>query len=221
MTFQTGEGLGTGVPASALFSLAELVGLRDAAAALEAAKRGLDLQPESPRGNYFAGLFALRAGDRGFADERLAALQQLAAAASGPAGPIYRDVLAAEIAIVDGDVAEARRTLEQVVGEPLWFDWMATWANSGPMFHDALARACLATGDVAPAIETLEALVESGWMRLDYPVTYVRSLHKLGVLELGEGNESEGQAYLRRVLEHWDAAEWAIDEVIDARARIR
>ena len=46
-------------------------------------------------------------------------------------------------------------------------------------------------------------------------------MHTLGVLRLAEGEESEGQAYFRRVLEHWGEAEWAIDEVRDARRRLR
>ncbi|TDI19797.1 MAG: hypothetical protein E2P06_16030 [Acidobacteria bacterium] len=37
--------------------------------------------------------------------------------------------------------------------------------------------------------------------------------------EFGEGEESEGQAYVGRGLEHRGEAEWAIDEVRDARAR--
>ena len=79
-------------------------------------------QPESPRGNYFVGLFALRVGDRESAEERLETLQQLAVTASGPAGPTYRDALLAEMAIVDGDPGGARRILDRVVSQPLWFD---------------------------------------------------------------------------------------------------
>ena len=78
--FREGEGLGTGVPATALISLAELLSLRDSEGALAEMERALALQPASPRGHYFSGWFALRlGGDIAKAEQHLERLGQMAA----------------------------------------------------------------------------------------------------------------------------------------------
>ena len=219
--FQVGEGLSTGVPATALISLAELLSLRDTAAALAEMERALALQPESPRGHYFAGWFALRLrGDVAKAEGHLDRLSRMAANASGPSGPTYRDALEAELALVEGDTARALPILERIAEQNQYFDFMGTWSSSGAAFQDGLVRAYLASGDKPRAIVALETLIASGLERSDHPVLYVRALYELGLLQIELGDRAEGRRNLERFLEHWGEVEWDLPEVADARNRL-
>ena len=219
--FKEGEGMSTGVPATALISLAELLSLKDSEGALAEMERALALQPASPRGHYFSGWFALRqGGDIAKAEQHLERLGQMAATASGLSGPMHHDALEAELALVEGDTARALPILERLAEQNQYVDFTATWSSSGAAFRNGLVQAYLASGDKPKAVEALETLTGSGLERADHPVLFVRALYQLGLLQIELGQLEEGRRNLERFLEHWGEADWDLPEVADARKRL-
>ena len=85
------------------------------------------------------------------------------------------------------------------------------------MIRDGLARSRRALWDQSGEIEALEALVASGFERLDHPVLYVRALFRLGELHLEAGDEAAASGFFERFLEHWGNADWDLAEVMEAR----
>jgi tetratricopeptide (TPR) repeat protein len=200
-----------------LAQLSELKG--DLQGGRQEAERALILQPTGPYALYFAGLFAIRAGDFDAGERHLRTLEQVARAARGPLVPHYRDALAAELLLARGRAREAQPLLESAVNSgKLFYDW---WSY-GPAtaFRDALARIYLAMGDRRKAAEALEALLKNGYEGVADPVTYIRALYVLGKLKLELGDRARGRELLEKFLWHWGKADWDLPEVRDARARL-
>lgn len=195
------EGARSGVPASALQALAELLSFRgDPGGAKREAENALRLQPESPRNLSFAGRYALRAGDRTAAQRHLEKLDQIASGS----GLLYRDGLRAEFALAEGRPQEALSLLEPVVrSRHFLFDWASTYASAGAVWRESLARAYLALGEKEKARDVMADLVSSGVERLNHPVLYVRTLRDLGKLSIELGDAERGRELLKRFEGHW------------------
>jgi tetratricopeptide (TPR) repeat protein len=200
-------------PLLGLARLAEVKG--DLLAARREAERALAIQPKVPLCLYFAGLFAIRAGDLPAGERHLRTLEEVVSVARGPLVPHYRHALAAEIALARGRPLEAQPLLENAVGSgKLFYDF---WnVMPGDAFRDGLARSYLAVGDKEKAAEVLAALVSSRFDR--DPLLSVRALYTLGKLKLELGDQVRGRELLRQFLEHWGKADWDLPEVREARA---
>ena len=211
-----------GHPASSLRALAQLRALRgDLPGAREAAELALAIQPESPRRLYFAGLFALRAGDEATAAARLDTINALLPEIRSHAGWIYRDALQAELHLAGGDPGAAIALLETVLAsDVLLEDFFVDWSTGALMFRDTLARAHVAVGDTQRAVAALEAMVQATFERMNHPVPETLAYYKLGVLHQELGNQQETGRYLQAFLDRWGTADWDLDEVADARRRL-
>ena len=220
--FRTHEGASAGVPASALQTLAELYLLSgDVSAAREELDRALSMQPESWRGLYFAGRMALFDDDPEAAERHHRTLEALPAVERSAAARLYRDALAAERALYDGEVASARRLFADVVSRPLLLDWSSTCSSAGAVFLEGLARAASADEDAAAELDALERLVESGAARIDHPVVYMRAVERLSVLYVERGDRLRGERLLERFLRSWGDSDWELELVDEARTRQR
>jgi tetratricopeptide (TPR) repeat protein len=222
MELRAGEGLEAGTPASVLQSLAELLDLKgDRHAARLEAERALGLQPESPRCLYYAGVFALKDGDPGGARAYLDRMEEVLEIARNPGGEIYAQGLEAELALAGGEAAEARELFERALSSGnLYHDYYATSSVAGTGFRDGLARALLAQGKREEAARALEALLGSGFERVDHPVLHLRALYTLGKLELATGDRAKGKKLLQDFLNHYGEADWSLPEIAEARARL-
>ena len=202
-----------------LQSLANLLELRgDRKGALAAAQDALDLQPRAPMNLYFAGRVTAQSGDTTTATQHLDRLEGLLPELRHSAADLFRDALRAEISLAEGRPVEARDLLEGVMAaRNRWHFFRA----GGTAFREGLARAYLALGEEAKATETLEGILESGYERLSFPTLYLRAMHRLGVLKLEAGDRVEGRRLLEEFLEHWGEADWDLEEVRDAKERLR
>jgi serine/threonine protein kinase/tetratricopeptide (TPR) repeat protein len=218
---RTDEGASGGVPASALQLLAELYLLGgETGAAREEVERALGIQPESFRGLYYAGRVALLDGDAEQALRYLSKLARLPAVETSVAAQIYQRALEGEIALAEGDSNRARETFEALVGRPLMLDWATTCSSSGAAIRDGLVRSYLALGREGDAMKALEDLLASGAERVDHPVIYTQALYRLGRLKLENGRRDEGRRLLMAFLDQWGSADWDLESVADARARL-
>jgi tetratricopeptide (TPR) repeat protein len=214
------EGLWAAMTAGQLQALAELLALKgDVNGARREAERALLIQPEGPYCLYFAGIFAIRAGDIAVAEERLRTLEAVVRTAHGPLVPHYRDALQAEVALARGRPLDARPLLEKALasGTVRYDGWKF---EPGTAFRDGLARTYLALGERKKAASVIETTVASGFERVTHPVPYVQALYTLGTLRLDLGDEPRGRELLRKFLTHWGRADWDIREVRAARARL-
>ncbi len=220
--FRVHEGGAGGVPASALQSLAELLELRgDVLAARRESERALALQPESARGLYFAGRFALRDEDPVAAERYLGRLSALPAVSTSESIAIYKKALEAEIDFFRGRPEKARDKLEPLATSgSLLVDWALTCSSSGAAFRETLSRVYEALGEKEEASHALEELLASGFERMDHPALYVRALYALGVSKVESGDLDAGSRLLEKFLEHWGDSTWELPEVADARARL-
>jgi tetratricopeptide (TPR) repeat protein len=115
-TFEKHEGLEGGIPATVFVALADLLDLKgDPKAARSEADRALAIQRENPMCLYFAGLFALRAGDIAAARDHLKGIESVLAVAKRVMGEVYRDALQAELLLAEGSKNEALRLFEGAV----------------------------------------------------------------------------------------------------------
>jgi len=218
---RTDEGSSGGVPASALQLLAELYLLGgETGAARAEVERALGIQPESFRGLYYAGRMALLDGDSEQAARYLSKLGRLPAAETSAAAQVYLRALEGEMALADGDGERARAILEHVVAGPLMLDWATTCSSSGAAIRDGLVRTYLSLGRDEDAVEALEGLLASGAERVDHPAIYTQALYRLGVLKLESGRREEGRRLLSTYLAQWGSADWELESVSDARARL-
>ena len=218
---RTDEGSSGGVPASALQLLAELYLLGgETGAARAEVERALGIQPESFRGLYYAGRMALLDGDSEQAARYLSKLGRLPAAETSAAAQVYLRALEGEMALADGDGERARAILEDVVAGPLMLDWATTCSSSGAAIREGLVRTYLALGRDEDAVEALEGLLASGAERVDHPAIYTQALYRLGVLKLESGRREEGRRLLSTYLAQWGSADWELESVADARARL-
>jgi hypothetical protein len=189
----------------------------DMAGAREPMRAALELQPNSYRCLYMDALMALRDQDRDAAQARLATLNDLVGKGWSPAAALYRDALAAELALADGRPAEARVGFAALVDSGhLMEDWYVHEDSLGPWVRDGLARAALADGDAAAAEAAWAGLGSSGLERLRQPILWVLSLYQRGRLALQAGRTGEGRQLLEEFLRRWGSVD--LPEVSDARA---
>ena len=220
--FRTHEGGNGGVPASALQLMADLLYVGDEIGeARSELERALSIQPESWRGLYFAGRMALRDDDAESAERYYTKLMELPATRTSASASVYARALEGELLLHRGEAREARELFTSLVEEPLMLDWSSTCSSAGAAIRDGLVRSHLALGDTDLAAHAMEGLLASGAERLDHAVLYVRTLYRLGVVRLDSGDEREGRRLLTKFLEHWGDADWELDIVHDARARLQ
>jgi serine/threonine protein kinase/tetratricopeptide (TPR) repeat protein len=218
---RTDEGASGGVPASSLQLLAELYLLGgEPGAARGEVERALGIQPESFRGLYYAGRTALLDGDTEQGARYLSKLGRLPAAETSAAAQVYLRALEGEMALAQGDGDRARAIFEEVIAGPLMLDWATTCSSSGAAIRDGLVRTYLALGRDRDAVEALEDLLASGAERVDHPAIYTQALYRLGVLKLESGRREEGRRLLSTYLAQWGSADWELESVADARARL-
>jgi tetratricopeptide (TPR) repeat protein len=217
------EGVEGGMAAAALQSLAQLLATKgELKAARVHAEQALLIQPEGPRCLYYAGLLALRQGDVPAAESYLKKITEVVAEGRHASGDLYRDGLNAEILLAQGKPAEARLLFERVVGSKrLLFDFHSHISSAGPAFRDGLARTYMALGENRKAVNALADLLNSGYERLNHPVTYVQALYSLGKLQIETGDKSTAREFLGKFLDHWGKAEWNLAEVRNARAGLQ
>jgi tetratricopeptide (TPR) repeat protein/predicted Ser/Thr protein kinase len=217
--FVSRDGFHTSLRNGSRQRLALLLALRgDLAAAREQTRAALAQQPESYRCLFMDGFLALRDGDATTAQGRLATLTDLAAANLSPAAPVYRDALAAELALAEGRPAEARAGFVALLESGrLMEDWYAHEDSIAPLVRDGLARACLAAGDADAAAAAWAALTGSGLERLRQPVPWVLSMFERGRLAMQVGRGEEARPLLEGFVQRWGAAT-ELPQVIDARA---
>jgi len=198
--------------------LACLLALRgELPAARAQTQAALELQPDSARCLYFDALLALRAGDTASADDRLLRLDVLVDRRGSPATPLYREALAAELALAAGHVEAARAGFSALVASGrLMEDWYVHEDSLGPWVRDGLARAALAAGDAAAAEEAWAALTAAGLERLRAPIPWVLSLFRRGQLAVQQGRSEQGRALLEEFVAQWGAA-GDLPEVVAAR----
>jgi serine/threonine protein kinase/tetratricopeptide (TPR) repeat protein len=218
---RTDEGASGGVPASALQLLAELYLIAgETSAARAEVERALGIQPESFRGLYYAGRFALLDGDEEEAERLKAKLGRLPSVETSAAARVYLRALEGETALASGDAARAREIFEPLVEGSLMLDWASSCSSAGAAIREGLVRAYLALGRDADAAKALEELLASGAERVDHPAIYTQALYRLGVLKLESGRREEGRRLLSAYLSQWGSADWELESVADARARL-
>ena len=173
--------------------------------------------PRAPRALYIAAKFAARDGDLARARELLITLESLLPGL-GPNAPRYSNAIAAEVALAEGDAAEARRLYEAVIAEGrVGADAYAHGSSAGPLWREGLARACAAEGDLEAASRAWRALIDSGHERSTTPILWISGLYELGVLELELGRTEGGRAQLERFLLFWGDVNPDLPMVVDAR----
>jgi tetratricopeptide (TPR) repeat protein/TolB-like protein/predicted Ser/Thr protein kinase len=134
----------------------------------------------------------------------------------------YHHALAGEIALAEGELAEAENAF--LAGEPqprMWFDLVDTpgslFANNLP-FRDGLARVKKARGDLAGAIGIYQKLNTAGprsmWIAMLEP-RYVLETARL--LDQTGASETAREEY-ERFLELWSDADPGLSELEEARA---
>jgi hypothetical protein len=94
---------------------------------------------------------------------------------------------------------------------------LSSW---GTAIQDGLIRCYLALGEKENAVAEMKVLLDSGLERLNHPIVYVRTLYRIGLLELERGDLASGRKYLKSFLVHWGNAEWDLSEVDIAKKRL-
>jgi serine/threonine protein kinase/predicted Zn-dependent protease len=218
-TFEKHDGVEGGIAATARLALAALLELKgQTEAARSEAERALAIQPENPMCLYFAGLFALRAGDASAARDHLKGIESIIAVTKRIMGDVYRDALRAELFLAAGNKDEALRLFDGAVKpHNLLLDLQTTYSSSGAAVRAGLIRCYLVLGEKEKAAEQMKALLESGLERVNHPVIYVKTLYQLGLLEIERGDQVSGRKYLESFLDHWGNADWDLPEVHEAR----
>jgi tetratricopeptide (TPR) repeat protein len=197
--------------------LSQLLGRADAARDL--VTTALEHQSESYRCLYMAGLIALQQGESERARADLAKLNDLVQQALGPSAVLYRDALAAELALAEGHFAEAQAGFARLLqGGQLLEDWYAHEDSIAPFVRDGLARAEVSLGRADEALAAWAALSEAGLERLRAPIPWTLSFFERGRLAMRHGRTEEGRGLLNSFLEKWGSADEPIPQVAEARA---
>jgi tetratricopeptide (TPR) repeat protein len=167
-----------------------------------------------------AGVVAARDGDMAAARSELAAQEEIVDERS-PIHNWYHYALAGEIALADGDLAEAESAFER--GEPklkMYFSNadgpISVFTNNLP-FRDGRARAKKAQGDLPGAIEIYRSIltpdIGNKWTAVLEP-RYVLELARL----LDEtGQKEAARTEYQRFLELWKDADEGLPELEEAR----
>ena len=192
----------------------------DAAAAHALVEAALENQPDAYRPRYQACLFACAAGELDMARAHVARFEELAELGRSPTAARYRDAARAEVAFAAGDGARARRGYEAVVAQNQMDDWFVSNQSFGPVLRERYAEICLAEGDEVEAAAVLEELLAANLERLGQQLPWIRSLHRLGMLELELGREEAARGHLERYLAAWGDAQWQLPEIAEARAAL-
>ena len=173
--------------------------------------------PRSPRALYVAAKFAARGGDVARARTLHERLESLLPEVS-PNGRQYLSAIEAELALAEGDAAEARRLYEEVLrAGGLITDAYAHNSSIGPVWREGLASACRAQGDLEAAAEALRGLLDAGQERALTPILWITTLYELGALELELGRIEEGRAHLEHFLSYWGEVNPELPMVQSAR----
>jgi tetratricopeptide (TPR) repeat protein len=213
------EGFHTSLRCGVRQRLALLLDLQgDRAAARAEADAALSFQPESYRCLFISGLLALHEGDIGSGQARLNTLTELVEKSWSPSAPLYRDALAAELALDRGEATKACVLFELVLRSgKLMEDWYAHEDSIGPFVRDGLARASLAAGQPARAEEAWTALATSGFERLRCPILWVLSSFERGRLPAQDGDIDRRRNLLNEFLACWGTCDVALPQVTEAR----
>jgi len=78
----------------------------------------------------------------------------------------------------------------------------------------------LATSNDTEAAARFQRIVDSGVLRLNTPVAYVRSVYFLAQIHERRGERDKARALYRRFLEYWENGELDRERVADAQKKL-
>jgi tetratricopeptide (TPR) repeat protein len=110
------------------------------------------------------------------------------------------------------DAAAALRDLKQA-------EAMVRPGESNTDLHFELGSAYLEGGQDAQAAPYFERIVNSGTLRANDPLQFVRSLYFLGQINERKGDRAKAAEYYRRFVQYWGEGDMDRDRVADARKK--
>ncbi|MBN2264362.1 MAG: tetratricopeptide repeat protein [Candidatus Aminicenantes bacterium] len=173
--------------------------------------------------DFYVGLTDVREGDLAAASARLAEIDSELPGILPDArtwAAYQRKLLAAEIALAEGD---ARRAVAIAEASPLATkntDPAHLWLRSAPFLSDVLARAYHQSGDLDRAIAEYERLIAVNKRGAEYYLIHPVNYFRLARLYEEKGEIAEAVRLYERLLELWKHAEAGRPEVAETSWRL-
>jgi eukaryotic-like serine/threonine-protein kinase len=172
-------------------------------------------------GTFWAALAQQALGRPGEADALANELQAIVGQVPGPVGERLYHRLLGRLAFARGDLATARRELEQAVAllPAHGLQWHRhRFPDHGALWYE-LAEVLRAQGAPAEAGEQYRRLVETPTARIDHPLETVRSFYRLGQLQEARDDREAARRSYRTFLSFFEEGDVDREWVEDARRR--
>jgi tetratricopeptide (TPR) repeat protein len=127
-------------------------------------------------------------------------------------------ILDGSLAMFEGDTSTAIAKLQEAVAmlpvslPPQNSDHVQTWY--------LLASAYLDAGDRAEAGRWFERIAESGALRINFPIQYIRSLYFLGKIHEEQGEAEKAREYYQRFYDYWKDGDIDRERVEDVKSKL-
>ena len=161
---------------------------------------------------FWDGMAALALGDRRTAEGRAEELSTLASALPGSLVSRRHAHLLAHLALADDDLEGARYHLEAAVSTlPPRDVWTSVHLPDHVPLRWSLAQLYRRLGEPGAELGQLQAIEATHEGRLLDPITWVRSLHRLGQIHHQWGDPERAAAYERRIAALWSDADLELE----------
>jgi len=194
----------------------------DIPAALAAAGRAAEADPDAAWTHYWYGHLLLVAQRTGDAEEVLDGMSGLEESVVSPAARFWRLLLSAEVLLSRGEIDLALRQLEEAGTMP-------------PEYRERITEAIVlsdllkAKGDLSGAIAALRDVVAPPYLLVSVPwssvgtyhVSTIETWYALARLEEEAGDLESAREHYEKYLEFWGNADLTIPSVEDAKVRLR
>ncbi|MGD8816283.1 MAG: tetratricopeptide repeat protein, partial [Acidobacteriota bacterium] len=191
----------------------------DVDAALEAVEAARQTSPTIETDAGLAALSAIahaRAGQIVAARTAAGEYERISAQLPGPATERMRLLVAAELALANGDTDAALQNLQDAV-ELLPPGPSVPVQDEFVRYAFPLAWTHLQRGEFVDAAELFERIVECGPQRLHYPYEYVRSFYFLAKIAEQNGDTRTARRHYQRFLDYWGNGDIDPERVAEAR----
>jgi tetratricopeptide (TPR) repeat protein len=127
-------------------------------------------------------------------------------------------LLDGSLAIFEGDTSTAIAKLQEAVAMlpvslfPQDSDHVQTWY--------LLAWAYLEAGDRAEAGRWADRIAESGALRINFPIQYIRSLYLLGEIHEEQGEAEKAREYYQRFYDYWKDGDIDREKVEEVKSKL-
>ncbi len=120
----------------------------------------------------------------------------------------------------DAVLARDQRDLATAIRELKAAETLVRPGDSNSEFYFELGSAYVETGRDADAAPYFERIINSGTLRANDPIPFVRSLYFLGQINERKGDRVKATEYYRRFIQYWGDGDMDRERIADARKKL-